>query len=139
MNQDHSFRGRVFTGVGKGAYYVGNPGYKQSFLEKLGYVPFPGTLNLKLESSEDIERRKQLRLRPGIRIGGFEAGGETFSALNCFNGTMKGVRVTLLIIDITHYDDTVMELISPAYLRRELSLKDGDVVETRIEEQPHPK
>ncbi len=132
MASRHTFRGTVFTGIGKGAYYVGHPEYKRRMLEKLGYVPYPGTLNLRLSAPSDIRRRKELRENKGVRIEPFEHKGERFSGLNCFEGEMNGVRVNLLIVEITHYDDSVMELISPVYLRGELSLRDGDHADVTI-------
>lgn len=128
----YEFRGVVFTGIGKGAYYVGHPEYKRRILEKLGYDPYPGTLNLRLTSPAEIERRKQLRNGRGIRIEEFRSAGETFSGLNCFDGELDGTRVTLVIVKITHYDDSVMELISPFYLRGKLGLRDGDSVTLRV-------
>jgi riboflavin kinase len=101
-------------------------------LEKLGYVPYPGTLNLRLNKPSETRQKKKLRERKGVRIEAFDYKGERFSGLNCFDGEMNGVRVTLLIIEITHYDDSVMELISPAYLRGELGLRDGDRVTVTI-------
>ncbi len=101
-------------------------------LEKLGYIPFPGTLNLRLSAPSDIRHRKKLRDNKGVRIEPFKHKGERFSGLNCFEGEMNGVRVNLLIVEITHYDDSVMELISPVYLRGELSLRDGDRADVTI-------
>jgi riboflavin kinase len=122
----------VFTGIGKGAYYVGHPEYKRRILAKLGYIPYPGTLNLRLRRPSEIGLRKQFRESRGVRIEAFEHGGERFSGLNCFDGEMNGVRVTLLIVEITHYDDSVMELIAPLYLRGELGIRDGDRVTVTI-------
>jgi riboflavin kinase len=130
--EEFAFHGEVFTGVGKGAYYVGNPGYASSFRSELGYTPYPGTLNLKLSSAPEIKARKTLREGTGIRIPGFTVNGEGFSSLTCYNGTLSGTPVTLLVIDVTHYDDSVMELISPEYLRGKHRLKDGDTVEVNI-------
>ena len=42
------FEGRVVSGMGEGSYYMSLFGYRKQFKEKLGYEPFPGTMNLKL-------------------------------------------------------------------------------------------
>src|SRR5579884_1631389 len=39
------FEGNVVQGMGEGAYYLSLEGYRRQFLEKLGYEPYPGTLN----------------------------------------------------------------------------------------------
>jgi riboflavin kinase, archaea type len=121
-------KGRVFSGMGKGRYYVGHPEYQRRFEKALGYSPYPGTLNLKLEDGGMIRNLKRLRAKEGVSIEGFELGGESFSPLKCFDGDLRGERVTLLFIDVTAYDDSVAELISPVYLRGKFGLGDGDEV-----------
>lgn len=122
-------RGRVFSGMGKGRYYVGHPEYQRRFEEALGYRPYPGTLNVKLEEEGAISGLRSLRRSGGRTIEGFDIDGESFSSLACFDGKLRGERVTLLFIDVTYYNESVAELISPAYLRGKVGLKDGDEVE----------
>lgn len=126
--------GRVFSGMGKGKYYVGHPEYQKRFEEKLGYRPFPGTLNVKLESEESSAGLRKLRQSPGVRVEGFTVAKENFSSLKCFEGRLKDDRATLLVIEITHYNESVMELISQTYLRGRYQLVDGDPV--RFESAP---
>ena len=45
-----TLEGTVFTGLGEGAYYISKEPYRKHFIEKLGFEPYPGTLNLKLSS-----------------------------------------------------------------------------------------
>ncbi|MEM4417606.1 MAG: DUF120 domain-containing protein, partial [Nitrososphaerota archaeon] len=49
--------GRVFAGFGEGAYYMSLSGYVSQMKEKLGFVPFPGTLNVSLLSRDSIENK----------------------------------------------------------------------------------
>ena len=120
--------GKVFSGMGKGRYYVGHPEYQRRFKECLGYEPYPGTLNIKLEDEGTIRELNELRSKDGVEIKGFVLGGESFSALACYGGELRGERITLLFIDVTYYNETVAELISPSYLRGKLGLRDGDLV-----------
>ncbi len=123
----YTFHGKLFQGLGEGGYYIGLDGYKNQFSKLLGYEPFPGTLNIKLDSSIDVEQKRQLRLREGLRIEGFENGTRTYGGATCYNALVNGKqRAAVLIIDRTHYDDTVLELIAPRHLRKELALNDGD-------------
>jgi riboflavin kinase, archaea type len=124
--------GTVFSGMGKGSYYVGHPGYQRRFKEALGYAPYPGTLNVKLDA-ESMEKVRQVRASGGTRVYGFTEGRESFSGLSCFDGELMGVEVALLFIDVTYYNETVAELISPEYLRGRLGLKDGDKVTFAVE------
>ena len=128
-----SFSGRVFSGMGKGRYYVGHPQYQERFESALGYRPYPGTLNVELEDSVTIEKMRKLRSLGGTKIESFTVDGEGFSSLNCFDGRMRDEKVTLLFIEVTRYNERVAELISPAFLRGKLGLKDGDHVGFAIE------
>ena len=130
----YTFQGTVFSGSGRGAYYVGHPEYVKRFRELLGYMPFPGTLNVKLDSEKDTRQRKRLRLTgEGLRIDEFHFAGERFSSVNCFKGQLEDQTIALLIVAITDYDDSVLELVSPVYLRQKLRLKDGSAVAPTIE------
>ena len=103
--------GRVFSGMGKGRYYVGHPEYQRRFKECLGYKPYAGTLNIKLEDVDTIQKLKDIRSKDGVKVKGFTLGGESFSSLICFDGDLRGERVTLLFIDVTYYNDSVADLI----------------------------
>jgi len=129
-----AFSGKVFQGLGEGAYYIGLEGYKTQFSKVLGFDPYPGTLNVKLEGGIQVERKKELRGFDGLRINGFESGGRTYGGARCYRATVgkKGVAAAVLVIDRTHYDDSVMEVISPDYLRGSLSLKNGDQVDVKV-------
>jgi riboflavin kinase len=122
--------GSLFTGLKEGAYYVSQEGYRKQFLDKLGFDPYFGTLNLKLTS---IENRLKLDTLPYIRIEGFESEGRTFGPARCYeaivNDTEKGAVIVALR---SHYDPSVIEVISPIYLRDRFKLKDGDIVKVKI-------
>lgn len=133
MPQMIEFSGTVFSGMGKGRYYVGHPEFRWRFLRVLGYIPFPGTLNVRLALGQDVERRRELRGREGESIPGFSYMGESFSAVKCFNGELGGERMTLVIPRITEYDDTVAELIAPFSLRERLGLADGRQVRFTVD------
>ncbi len=125
--------GRVFTGLCEGAYYVSHPGYKRQFIEKLGFEPYPGTLNLRLASPEDVEARRRLDLYPSILIEGFRTKSREFGAAKCYraliNDVLEGAVVTAMR---SHYDDTVLELLAPVNLRKKLGLRDGDEVRVTV-------
>ena len=44
--------GEVTSGLGKGKYYMSKQVYQEEFDDKLGFRPFPGTLNLKVDEEE---------------------------------------------------------------------------------------
>jgi riboflavin kinase len=66
-----TFEGTIFTGLGEGAYYIGKEHYRKQFIEKLGFDPYPGTLNLKLTSDYDLKTRTELEAYPAVEVQGF--------------------------------------------------------------------
>jgi riboflavin kinase len=128
-----SIEGIVFSGMRDGAYYVTREGYRKQFVEKLGFNPYPGTLNLKLRSNLDVQAKRILDAYPGIMIEGFEDGQRTFGPVKCFKTTIDNkVEGAILLIRRTHHAENVLEIISPDYLREKLELKDGDKVTIRV-------
>jgi len=128
-----SISGEVASGLGEGRYYLSQPGYVVQFTERLGYTPFPGTLNVRLRPSE-TRRLAALRDWNGVRIDGFEAGGRTFGGATCYLAALNGRRCHLIRPDRSHYQD-VIEFVAPEKLRTRLRLKDGDAVKAELEER----
>ena len=125
--------GKVFTGFGEGAYYVSHRGYKKQFVKKLGFEPYPGTLNLRLSSTASLIRRKELIGYPAIEIKGFKNERRTYGPVKCFPAIIGNkIKGAAILIDRTHYDDTVLELIAPVNLREALNLSDGDKLKVKI-------
>ena len=129
-----AFVGKVFQGLGEGAYYIGLEGYKTQFAKALGFDPYPGTLNVKLESAIQIEQKRELRGFDGLRIEGFQRDGRTYGGARCYRAKVgkKELPGAVLVIDRTHYDDSVLEIISPHFLRGALGLKNGDLLEASV-------
>jgi riboflavin kinase len=124
--------GTLFSGIGEGAWYVSQPGYRRQFAEKLGFDPFPGTLNLRLRRECEAETRL-LKTIPHIQIDGFRDGERTFGPVICYIAKVNDAEDGALISAVrTHYADDVIELIAPSNLRARLGLKDGDIVKARI-------
>ena len=63
-----TLEGTVFKGLGEGAYYIGKEHYRKQFVEKLGFEPYPGTLNLKLTSDYDVKARAELESYPAVEV-----------------------------------------------------------------------
>ena len=130
---DLKLTGVVFSGLGEAAYYVSMKGYKKQFRSKVGFDPFPGTLNLRLDSAIDRKMRRDLSSSRGIHIDGFSDGKRTYGGAECFRAYVNGkVNAAVLVIERTTHDDSVIEIISPVNLRQHLGLMDGDEVEVAI-------
>lgn len=126
-----AFEGVVFSGLGEGAYYMNQEGYRNQFTQKLGFEPYPGTLNLRVRR-EDQEDVRILEASPFILIEGYAEGNRSFGAAKCFHGKIADKINGALVFPVrTHYSGDVVEVISTEYLRKALHLKDGDDVKIR--------
>jgi len=127
------FEGNVFSGLGEGAYYISLPGYKKQFISKLHFEPFPGTLNLRLINPIYRTMKSKLSHSSCVNIDGFIDKKRTYGSAKCFPALINNKENgSVLVIERTHYDNSVLELISKVNLRKKLKLKDGDSVKVSI-------
>ena len=132
--EEFTIKGTLFTGFGEGRYYVNQKGYLAQFVEKFGFKPYSGTLNLRLQSQLDIRILKRLKsgLFPSIHISGFKNGNRTFGPVQGYLAKIDEYKSALLLIKRTHYGEDIVELISEVNLREKLGLKDGDLVTVTV-------
>jgi len=141
-----SLSGTVTAGMGEGRHYISLPGYMAQFAERLGYEPFPGTLNVALDA-ESVRTRAGLgALRP-IHIDGWEDDDRTYGPAVCYPATVvpdaanptgetrskRYENAHVIAPERTHHDEDQLELIAPDKLRDELALADGDDLTVRVE------
>ncbi|HLE35038.1 MAG TPA: DUF120 domain-containing protein [Nitrososphaerales archaeon] len=127
------FQGIATSGMGEGSYYMSMPGYKNQFVKKLGYAPFPGTLNIKLEDQVYVNAKKELDRYPGVLIDGFTDGKRSYGWAKCYNAIINDkVNGALLIIERTHHGDAVIEVIAPMKIKDVVRIRDGDKVNIKV-------
>jgi riboflavin kinase len=117
----------VESGLGEGAYYMSLRPYMKQFEEILGFLPYPGTLNLRL-TAVAVQRRKRLTLADWYLVEGFESEGRTFGKAHCLPCMIGTVPCGIVVPGRSHYPEALVEVIAPIGLRKELELKDGDEV-----------
>ncbi|WP_371503942.1 DUF120 domain-containing protein [Nitrosopumilus adriaticus] len=126
-------KGTLVSGMGEGAYYMGLKGYTKQFQSKIGYVPFPGTLNVRLDQKIHQEAIKQFETLNGVKINSFSDGKRTYGWVKCFPARLNNLaNCELIILERTHHDDSIIELISKSCLRKTAKLKDGSKVSIKI-------
>jgi len=126
-------KGTLVSGMGEGAYYMSLKGYTNQFKSKIGYVPFPGTLNVRLDKKVHQEAIKQFESLDGILIKSFSDGKRTYGWVKCFPAKLnQSINCQLIILERTHHDDSIIELISKVCIRKSGRLKDGSKVTIKI-------
>ncbi|RLI37131.1 hypothetical protein DRO55_02030 [Candidatus Bathyarchaeota archaeon] len=120
-----SLRGRVCSGVGRGASFLRMGWVREQFVEKFGFEPYPGTLNLNV-SREETRLLGEFR---GIEITPKEG----FRSGRCFRAVVMG-KIPGVVVkpEVEGYPSNLLEIAAPICLREELNLKDGDEVEVTI-------
>lgn len=116
-------RGVVVSGIGEAGFYVKL--YSEYFRELLEREPYPGTLNILLESCstlEEIFSEKHLvkPLKPGLAPAYIR------------RGVLRGFSVVVVKPLVTRHECRVLEVVSSVKLRDVLGLRDGDVVEIEL-------
>ena len=122
--------GKVVSGIGEGRYYTEQDGYIEQFKEKLGFIPYPGTLNVEIEYVEKNKLRL-LKNHKAITIQEFKTKNRSFGEVSCFKAEIDGAPGIIVLPLRSHYSN-ILEFISPDLLREKLALKDGDIVEIVI-------
>jgi riboflavin kinase, archaea type len=127
------FEGTVVSGMGEGAYYMSLEGYKRQFREKLGYEPYPGTLNIRLVDPLYMTARRELGRHPSIFIDGFSDGIRTYGWVKCYRAAIDGVEnAAVLVLERTHYDDSMLEVIAPVSIKESAGIAVGNKVKVCI-------
>ncbi|MFW5935272.1 MAG: DUF120 domain-containing protein [Halolamina sp.] len=130
--------GAVTAGAGEGRHYISLPGYNRQFEERLGYDPYPGTLNVSLDEAS-TRNRSELAAVEGVPIDEWEDEERTYGSATCYPARLAADAgsadpVHVIVPDRTHHDEDQIEIIAPEMLRDELGLADGDEIVVEIED-----
>ena len=115
-------RGRIVSGAREAARFTHLPWVLDQVRERLGFEPYPGTLNLRIESPADRAALRRLRSLPGVPLEPQPG----FCAARCYPVLASGtITAAVVVPDVPHYPPDVLELLAPVCLRDALDLSDG--------------
>lgn len=130
---DVILKGSLVSGMGEGAYYMSLDGYTKQFKEQIGYAPFPGTLNVRLDNEMHARAAARFDTMDGYMIEGFSDGRRTYGWVKCFAGMINdGTACHLIRLERTHHNPSIIEVISRVEIRKACGLKDGSAVTVKI-------
>ncbi|WP_299269138.1 CTP-dependent riboflavin kinase [Halorientalis sp.] len=132
-------QGFVTSGMGEGRHYISLPGYMEQFIEKLGYEPFAGTLNVDL-TEESVRARAGMASLEPVTIEGWEDDERTYGPAFCYPASVEvGDSIYepahVIAPERTHHDEDQLEVIAPEKLREALGLDDDDEVTINVTER----
>ncbi|MEM1568631.1 MAG: DUF120 domain-containing protein [Thermofilaceae archaeon] len=124
--------GTVFKGLGEGAFYTSLTDYRDHFRTFLGFDPYPGTLNVRLDP-ESVAKRKILDSYEGYRIPPIVRGEVEYCGARLFRAVINGrLEGGVVIPDKTVYGPDVLEVLAKVCVKEALGIKDGDRVSIEI-------
>lgn len=117
------FEGKVFSGKGEGKKFVSLPWVKQQMIVKAGFEPYPGTLNLHL-NTKNIAKKQLLGKARQMTITPKEG----FCPGILIKAQIDDAQAAIVAPQVPGYPEDVLEVISPVFLREKMKLVDGSAV-----------
>lgn len=119
--QNIRFVGTIHTGKGCGRFFVEMPWVMRQLKQITGFQPYPGTLNLRL-NTESTKQRTLLTPRNGALVkpeNGYLPG-------YLYKAKMFDTDCYVVVPDVPDYPKDLLEVIAAQNLRNQFSIKDGD-------------
>ncbi|BBO84350.1 hypothetical protein DSCO28_49160 [Desulfosarcina ovata subsp. sediminis] len=126
INETMTISGRIQSGVGKGSFFTSLDWVVQQCEDKLGYAPFPGTLNIRVRD-EDVPKLQHFLAKTDAELVPED---RSFCAAPVKKVMIKGVpaAVVLPAEDVRIHEDRILEIISPHSFKQSFGLHDGDQI-----------
>ena len=126
MNDQLTVTGKIVSGEKKGAVFTQLDWVQQQCQEKLGFKPFPGTLNLEIEEEKTplIEAFLQ---NDGITLVPPDS---NYCTGHVYPASIMGVGGAIVAPadDVRVHAKNIIELIAPTSLKEALDVDDGDQI-----------
>jgi riboflavin kinase len=116
-------QGTVSDGQGAAAGFTQLDWVREQFRTKVGFDPYPGTLNLRIADPAALDA---IRSSPGIPIT--PNWGETCPAHAWRALVGERVMAAWILPNVPGYARDLLELMAPVSLRQTLGLKSGDTI-----------
>ncbi len=130
MSKNQILKGRVVSGARKAAFFTQLDWVLEQCSEKLGFKPFPGTLNIEilpesLSDAESIQEEKRIEL---------VAPDPKFCNAQLCPVSIEEVDAAIIIPEekVRVHGRNIIEVIAPVSLKDALNVDDGDAVTLTI-------
>jgi len=121
---------KIVSGVKQGAFFTQLDWVQEQCLQKLGFKPFPGTLNLEI-AHENMRIIEALQTQEGIELVPPDS---NFCAGFVFPISIEGISGAMVApaADVRVHAKNIIEIISHLGLKNALGVEDGDWVTLTI-------
>lgn len=122
--------GKIISGAGQGAFFTQLAWVKEQCQQKLGFSPWPGTLNLEI-SMDRVDLIEKFREKGGIELISPDA---NYCSGHVLPVSIEGLKAAIIIPaeDVRVHAMNIIEIIAPEMLKAALDVEDGDQVTITI-------
>jgi CTP-dependent riboflavin kinase len=126
MNDTITITGRIVSGVKKGAFFTQLDWVQEQCQKKLGFKPYPGTLNLEIDE-KTIPIVEALQQGEGIELVPPDTG---FCSGHIYPISAMGVSGAIVAPaeEVRTHGKNIIEIMAPISLKEALDVKDGDQI-----------
>ncbi len=130
MNDKLKISGKIVSGAQQGAFFTQLEWVREQCLEKLGFTPWPGTLNLEIPMDR-VAVIESFMVKEGIELVSPDL---NYCSGHVFPVFVEGIPGAIVFPaqDVRVHEKNVIEIISPKLLKDALGVEDGDCVNLTI-------
>jgi riboflavin kinase, archaea type len=134
MTESSRMTGVVFSDLGRASSFMSLDWVQALLMERLGYRPFPATLNLRPMEIEDAELWQRAKTqREGVSLTEATAshcGARLFriEIHGPAGGGRDKVEGAILLPEVMDYPENKIEIVAPMRLKDHFGIEDGDAI-----------
>jgi CTP-dependent riboflavin kinase len=130
MNEDLKITGKIISGAKQGAFFTQLGWVQEQCLNKLGFAPWPGTLNLEI-STDLVAVIEELKVAKGFELVSPDS---NYCSGHVLPVSAEGLPAAIVIPaeDVRVHAKNIIEIIAPEKLKSALGVKDGEQISISI-------
>ena len=130
MEKHLEITGKIVSGAGKGVYFTQIGWVQQQCHQKLGFKPYPGTLNLEV-ATDDLCKIAALDAEKGIEL---HSPDPKFCNAKAFAVELEKRKGAIILPEekVRIHAENIIEIIAPMNIKATLNLTDGDLLVIRL-------
>jgi CTP-dependent riboflavin kinase len=124
--------GVIFSDLGLASSFMSLDWVQLALEQRLGFVPFPATLNIRPKAAEDAETWRRMKSESaGLPLKSPQGG---FCSARLYPVEISGgagetkVTAAILVPEVKDYPSDKIEIVAPLRLKDHLGARDGDAI-----------